>query len=84
MLNELKKDRSNLNTSKIILIGHSGGGDIAMMFASKYSDRVYKIISLDSLRYPFIKNIPILHFIATDTKADKGIVPSNGIETSFY
>lgn len=75
---------SSLNLSQeydsIILIGHSNGGDISMMFASKYPNLVSKVISLDSLRYPFPtnKNIKILSFRANDTKADDGVLSKIG------
>jgi dihydrofolate reductase len=39
--------------SKVTLIGHSNGGDIAMLFARNHPQFVKKIISLDSLRMPF-------------------------------
>jgi len=83
VMNELKKEKPNLNLNQIILIGHSNGGDISMMFIDKYSEKVSKVISLDSLRYPFPadKNRPILHFSANDTKADHGVIPDKGVKT---
>ena len=39
-----------------------------------------KIISLDSLRYPFPSSIPILSLRAVDTKADEGVLPKSGAE----
>lgn len=68
------------NTQKIILIGHSNGGDISMLFTTIHPELVEKVISLDSLRMPFpIKNhVPILSLRANDTKADKGVIPESG------
>lgn len=70
---------SKLNVEKVILIGHSNGGDISMLFAGLYSSLVEKVISLDSLRMPFPVGIPILTLRANDTKADAGVLPSTGI-----
>jgi len=81
VIKELKKTNQNLD--KVILIGHSNGGDISMMFTDRYTEKVNKVISLDSLRYPFPsdKGVPILHFGANDTKADPGVIPGKGVET---
>ena len=83
IITELKKTNPNLNLDKVILIGHSNGGDISMMFTDKYSGKVSKAISLDSLRYPFPsdKGVQILHFSANDTKPDPGVVLDKGVET---
>ena len=78
---ELKKNNHYLDFSNVILIGHSNGGDISMMFASCHPDLVRKIISLDSLRYPFPadKGVPILYFGSNDRKADPGVIPDKGV-----
>jgi len=83
VIKELKKTNQNLNLDKVILIGHSNGGDISMMFTDRYTEKVNKVISLDSLRYPFPsdKGVPILHFGANDTKADPGVIPGKGVKT---
>ena len=49
----------------------------------KVSEKVSKVISLDSLRYPFPSEngVPMLHFSANDTKPDPGVVPDKGVET---
>lgn len=77
VLEALKRIDPNLNLDKVTLIGHSNGGDIAMMFADLYPQKTGKVISIDSLRYPFpIKHsLPILTLRATDTKADEGVLP---------
>lgn len=82
-ITEFKRDNPNLELDKVILIGHSNGGDISMMFADRYPGKVKRVISLDSLRYPFPadKYVPILHFSANDTKADLGVIPDKGVET---
>jgi predicted esterase len=82
VISELKKIEPQLDLSKVVLIGHSNGGDISMMFATLHPDTVSKVISLDSLRYPFPtgKGIQISRFSAIDTKPDEGVVPITGVE----
>ncbi|WP_051555188.1 alpha/beta fold hydrolase [Legionella fairfieldensis] len=78
-MSELHRREPNLNINKIILIGHSNGGDIAMLFAKEHPQLVKKLISLDSLRMPFPRNgiSPILSLRANDTQADAGVLPSD-------
>lgn len=85
VIDELKRTNAHLNVDEIILIGHSHGGDISMMFADTYPAMTSKVISLDSLRYPFPigEDIPILRFGATDTHPDDGVVPTKGVEIIF-
>jgi hypothetical protein len=80
VISDLKKAYPDLNLDKVILIGHSNGGDISMMFADTHPELTLKVISLDSLRYPFpIKDsISILSLRANDTKADEGVLPKTG------
>lgn len=82
IINKLSESKQydSIDLSKLTLIGHSNGGDISMMFTEKYPELVEKVVSLDSLRYPFpIKNhIPILSLRANDTQADDGVLPKTG------
>ncbi|ASQ45906.1 Alpha/beta hydrolase family protein [Legionella clemsonensis] len=66
-----------LNFTKVILVGHSNGGDISMLFAKQYPHLVQSVISLDSLRMPFPRDskFPILSIRANDTNADPGVLP---------
>jgi peptidoglycan-N-acetylglucosamine deacetylase len=85
VISELKKIEPQLNLNKVILIGHSNGGDMSMMFATLHPDRLSKIISLDSRRYPFPSNtyIEILRFGAIDDEPDEGVVPKSGVEVIY-
>ena len=82
VINYLKSTDRNLDLNKMVLIGHSHGGDITMLFTTKHPELVSKTISLDSLRYPFPTqdNVPILTLRAYDTKADENVIPQKGIE----
>ena len=77
VIHNLSKKRRDLDLSKVILIGHSNGGDIIMLFATQYPQSVKALIDLDSLRMPFPRTgkIPILTIRANDTKADEGVLP---------
>ncbi len=80
VLSELANAENNLNLQRIILIGHSNGGDISMLFTSIHPELVEKVISLDSLRMPFPTKdcISILSLRANDTNADAGVIPESG------
>lgn len=79
VLDKVKHTMPYADVSQVILIGHSNGGDISMLFADLYPALVSKVISLDSLRYPFPRNgVPILSLRANDTKADQGVLPESG------
>ncbi len=79
VLEKVKHTMPYADVNKVILIGHSNGGDISMLFADLHPALVSKVISLDSLRYPFPSNgIPILSLRANDTKADQGVLPESG------
>lgn len=79
-LSELKRIEPNVDLEKVTVIGHSTGGDISMLFASQHPNLVAKIISLDSLRYPFpaTAHMPILSIRGNDRKADEGVLPTSG------
>lgn len=83
VLSELQKTYGSLDFSKVVLIGHSNGGDMSMLFTSKYPDMVKRAISLDSLRFPIPEASNILSIRANDTKADEGVLPSSGAEIIY-
>lgn len=84
-IGELKKVEPKLDLNKVILIGHSNGGDISMLFATLHPDMVSKIISLDSRRYPFPRNpdIEVLRFGASDDEPDEGVVPNSSVKIIY-
>lgn len=85
VIDELKKRKPHLDLSKVILLGHSNGGDMSMMFATLHPEMVSKVISLDSRRYPFPRNpkLKILRFGAIDDEPDQGVVPDTGIQEIY-
>lgn len=61
-----------------LLVGHSNGGDMAMLFAGEHPDRVFAVISLDNRRMPLPREsrFPILTLRSSDQVADTGVLPS--------
>lgn len=41
-----------LTTGQLLLVGHSNGGDMSMLFAQMYPQQVASVISLDNRRFP--------------------------------
>lgn len=79
VISELKTKYTHLDFNKLIIIGHSNGGDISMLFCTKYPDLVTAAITLDNLRMPIpkLKHPRILSLRATDTKPDNRVIPSD-------
>ncbi len=78
VIKKMKENNPQLDFNQIILIGHSYGGEMAMLFTHHFPEYVAKVISLDNLRMPFpqTEKIPILYLQAKDTRADPGVLPS--------
>lgn len=62
---------------RLVLVGHSLGGDSSAQFAADYPARVTALISLDSRRValPRTAAIRVLTIRASDTAADPGVLP---------
>jgi pimeloyl-ACP methyl ester carboxylesterase len=78
VLNELKKTYPDLDYGHTILIGHSNGGDMCMLFAQLYPQLADKIISLDNRRmaFPGASQPKIYSLRSSDQPADEGVLPS--------
>lgn len=85
VINEFKKTNPELDFKHLILIGHSNGGDITMLFAHKYPNLVDKIISLDNRRvdFPRISKPKIYSLRSSDQVADEGVLPTNEEQKKF-
>jgi len=79
-LQEMKKIQPNADYSKVTMIGHSMGGDIAMYYAKQYPEQIKTVVTLDNLRVPFITagKFKILSFRSNDPefKTDPGVIPN--------
>jgi hypothetical protein len=82
-INQMKKVQPNADYEKVVMVGHSMGGDISMYFAKEYPDEVKKVVTLDNLRVPFITDgrFKILSFRSKDPvfKPDPGVVPDDDV-----
>jgi predicted esterase len=78
VITELKKTRRDLDFKNLLLVGHSNGGDMTMLFAEKYLKTARKIISLDNRRMalPRVKRPQILSIRSSDQMADEGVLPT--------
>ncbi len=77
-IHEFKKLKPNLKWDELIMIGHSNGGDMAMLFATEYPDMVSKVISLDHRRMiiPRTNKFRTLTLRGCDYDADKDVLPT--------
>ncbi|SDH12709.1 hypothetical protein SAMN04488062_104217 [Flavobacterium omnivorum] len=78
VIKEIKEKNSELDFKHLILIGHSNGGDMTVLFAQKYPDLVDKIISLDNRRMKIPRTIhpKIYSLRSMDQPADEGVLPT--------
>lgn len=77
-INEMKQIRPDQDWDNVSIIGHSNGGDMAMLFATQYPQYIKKAISLDHRRMPIpLTSNPKLYSLrGSDFDADKGVLPS--------
>ncbi len=85
VLNDLQKSHLNIDYTQVSLIGHSNGGDVAMLFAQTYPEIIDKIISLDNRRMPFPrkKHPRIYSLRSSDQVADQGVIPTKEEQKKF-
>jgi len=78
VLDAMKERYPLWDLDQVALVGHSNGGDISMLFAEKYPERVEVAISLDNRRMPLPRtNTPrIASLRAEDGAADAGVLPT--------
>lgn len=77
-IKEFKKLKPDMNWSNIAVIGHSNGGDMAMLLATKYPAMAQKIISLDHRRMvmPRCSSPRIYTLRGSDYEADESVIPT--------
>ncbi len=82
---ELKKTRPDLDYARLLLIGHSQGGDTSMLFAREHPAMVEAVISLDNRRMPWPRaSQPRLCSIrSSDQRADEGVLPTSEEQARF-
>jgi hypothetical protein len=77
--NSLSKDLEKYDFEKLVLIGHSNGGDISAWLGNENKAYIRKVITLDNRRVPLPRNsnIEVLSIRASDFPADKGVLPTD-------
>jgi predicted dienelactone hydrolase len=85
VINQLKGRYTNLDLNNVTLIGHSNGGDMAMLFAHEHPEMVSNVISLDNRRValPRTNHPQVFSIRSSDQKADAGILPSEEEQTQY-
>lgn len=85
LMGELIKTRRDFDFKNLLLVGHSNGGDMTVLFAEKYPKLVKKIISLDNRRMPLprAKKPQILSIRSSDQPADEGVLPADEEQKKF-
>lgn len=85
VIEALKKQRNDLDAKHVLLIGHSNGGDMSMLFAQQYSTLVSQVISLDNRRMPLprVRTPRILSIRSSDQIADQGVLPTVEEQRAF-
>lgn len=78
VISQLRKTRPELDYKHLSLIGHSNGGDMAMLFATEHPQLVTKVITLDNRRMPFprVRHPAIYSLRSMDQPADEGVLPT--------
>lgn len=77
-IEQFKRLKPELNWSNLSVIGHSNGGDMAMLFAIKHPTMAQKIISLDHRRMimPRCSSPKIYTLRGSDYEADESVIPT--------
>ncbi|MBU3659301.1 MAG: alpha/beta hydrolase [Flavobacteriales bacterium] len=76
--NYLKVQNPTLMTSNLVLIGHSNGGDMSVLFAEKYPEITDKVFTLDHRRMPIprVEKPRFYSLRSNDQVADEGVLPN--------
>jgi predicted peptidase len=67
-----------LSESELVLIGHSNGGDMSVLFAEKHPHKTHKVFTLDNRRMPIprVSEPKFYSLRSCDQPADEGVLPS--------
>ena len=85
VLDKLRAQQPELDYGSVAVVGHSNGGDMAMLLARDYSSRVHKVISLDNRRVPLprTRQPRVYSLRGNDFPADPGVLPTAEEQTQF-
>lgn len=76
-IKHFKKNNPNVIVASVDLVGHSNGGDMSVLAATKYPNEFRKVIALDNLRCPYPLQVKpqFLTLRSSDKTADEGVIP---------
>lgn len=76
---------TNYDFNKLILIGHSNGGDISTWLSNENTDYISQLITLDNMRVtlPKTHNINVLSIRASEYVPNKNILPTQSEQSEF-
>jgi pimeloyl-ACP methyl ester carboxylesterase len=79
VLRELPRHYPGISLDRPVLMGHSHGGDISLLFATRHPERLSKVISLDNRRFPLPRTAsPRVYSVRScDQPADPGVLPTD-------
>ncbi|QDA58829.1 serine aminopeptidase domain-containing protein [Hymenobacter jejuensis] len=85
VLQEMQRRQPKLHYDQLLIVGHSNGGDMAMLFVQEHPELVQKLISLDNRRMPLprTRKPQILTLRSSDQVADPGVLPSPAEQQTF-
>lgn len=81
----LQRKYPRVDFSELLLVGHSNGGDTAMLFAAEHPALVARVVSLDNRRVPFPRAARprVLTLRSSDQVADPGVLPTPAEQARF-
>lgn len=85
VLRELRRTQPKLDYRHLLLMGHSNGGDMVMLFAQQYPRLVERVISFDNRRMPLprARRPRVLSLRSSDQLADVGVLPTPAEQARF-
>lgn len=85
VLNALRQSHPSLQAVMPVLIGHSNGGDMSVLFARRYPHVVSAVITLDNRRVPLPRasRPRFLSLRASDQFPDEGVIPKLSEQEQF-
>ncbi|MEZ0609661.1 serine aminopeptidase domain-containing protein [Fibrella sp. WM1] len=74
-----------LDRSRLLLVGHSNGGDQSMLYAHTYPAEVAAVITFDNRRMPLLRarQPRILSIRSSDQPADEGVLPTTDEQRTY-
>ena len=81
----LRRKYTSADFSELLLVGHSKGGDSAMLYAEEHPMLVARVISLDNCRMPLPRAARprVLSLRSSDQVADPGVLPTPAEQAQY-